>query len=490
MRAKKCWILLLAVCFSLVFGLAGAKKAQPPAPEKVKVTGTHEVAKGLKIQLTATVLPEGACQDLVWKSADPEIAKVSKNGVVTGLKKGNTVITVSSGENSGIRKKWKITVKPKAVKKVLVVAPSDTIVLKDVKTLQLKTRVEPEWECSSLLTWQSSDPKIAKVSDSGLVTARKPGKVTITATARDGSKVTGRIQLTVVESTDPPMEEGKYYALLICNENYPHINSLPGTPNDVRAMQNTLKGLSQPWKITTRKDLTGKQIRSAIYSAFKGATEKDVCLFFYAGHGNEDTDVDCGALIGVTHNPDNPNSKDYLKASQVAYALDKACPGQVIAIFESCGSGSYLYQGERLSWEIDPYQSKGGSFNKGIISAFSAADSGFRSNTGELLGAKFSVITACEHGDWELDIPLTKKYDGGILTYCLVHAMGCDFPKGTYSGAMPADLNGDGMLTLPELMSGARKIYNEDLRKRFEGLTPEMQYHGDPARILFTRNVY
>ena len=482
--------LALTLCLSLLSGLAVAENAAAakPAPQKVVITGSHDVAKGLKIRLTASVSPDGAPQDLIWKSADPDIAKVSRKGVVTGLKEGTTVITAASGADAKVRRKWEIKVWSKPVEKVLVVAPSDQIVLSDVRTLQLKTAVEPKWECASALVWKSSDPKIAKVSDTGLVTAKKPGRVTVTATAADGSKVSGSITLTVVRSTEEPAENRNYYALLICNEKYQHINQLPSTPRDVNAFRNTLKGLSQPWKITVRKNLTAKQIRSAIYDAFKGATENDVCLFFYAGHGHEDTDVDCGALIGVSHNPES-EQEDHLKASQVAYALDKACPGKVIAIFECCGSGSYLYQGESLSWERDPYAASGNpkAFNRSVLSAFTSVDGPVTSNTGELLGSKFSVITACEHGDWELEVPLSQKIDGGILTYCLVNAMGCDFPNGAYSGKMPADTNGDSRLTLPELMAGARKIYNEDLRKRFKDLTPEMQYHGDPAMILFTR---
>ena len=119
--------LALTLFLSLLSGLAVAENAAAakPAPQKVVITGSHDVAKGLKIRLTASVSPDGAPQDLVWKSADPDIAKVSRKGVVTGLKEGTTVITAASGADAKVRRKWEIKVWSKPVEKVLVVAPSD-----------------------------------------------------------------------------------------------------------------------------------------------------------------------------------------------------------------------------------------------------------------------------------------------------------------------------------------------------------------------------
>ena len=65
-------------------------------------------------------------------------------------------------------------------------------------TLQLKAVVAPKNASVKAVTWKSSNPKIAAVDSSGKVTALKPGTVTITCTAHDGSKVraTCRIKVT------------------------------------------------------------------------------------------------------------------------------------------------------------------------------------------------------------------------------------------------------------------------------------------------------
>ena len=91
--------------------------------------------------------------------------------------------------------------------KITVSAPTTYVDLSGSKTLQLKATCDPE-DAIADVTWSSSSSKIATVDASGLVTARKTGKVTITATAKDGSKVRGRITLRVVSGVTGLTIEG------------------------------------------------------------------------------------------------------------------------------------------------------------------------------------------------------------------------------------------------------------------------------------------
>lgn len=50
------------------------------------------------------------------------------------------------------------------------------------ETLKLSVTITPTDATADVITWTSSDPKIATVSDTGVVTALKPGEVTITVT--------------------------------------------------------------------------------------------------------------------------------------------------------------------------------------------------------------------------------------------------------------------------------------------------------------------
>ena len=93
------------------------------------------------------------------------------------------------------------------MKKITVSAPTTYVDLSGSKTLQLKATCDPE-DAIADVTWSSSSSKIATVDASGLVTARKTGKVTITATAKDGSKVKGSITLRVVSGVTGLTIEG------------------------------------------------------------------------------------------------------------------------------------------------------------------------------------------------------------------------------------------------------------------------------------------
>ena len=72
--------------------------------------------------------------------------------------------------------------------------------LEEGKTLQLKATVEPEAAEDKTITWTSSDPAVAEVDENGLVTAKKDGKATITATSVNGK--TAACEITVEKAAD------------------------------------------------------------------------------------------------------------------------------------------------------------------------------------------------------------------------------------------------------------------------------------------------
>ena len=474
-------LLALALC-AVFLPLAGvpaaaSEQASGSVPEKITVTGSHSVAKGFSIRLKASVSPSGAAGGVTWKSSDPEIAQVSKKGEVTGLKAGTATITATSMENPKVHRKWKITVMKKAVKEVRIIAAEKKIRTGQGRTLQLTAKASPE-NAAQEFRWSSSDPETAEVSDTGKVKARKAGKVTITCTAADGSGKKAKIRITVEEGEEPePVSGGRYYALLVGNGDYRVWTKLSDSMNhNIRAVSNALKHVREPWQITVKKDLTGAQIGEAIEDAFRGVTAEDTCLFFYTGHGNDDPDLRPGALLGIGYDAEN-GVIDTLEGQQLAELLDRSCPGKVIVILDSCGSGSLIYEGNGTP----------NAFVRSAVAAFSGRDSGVYSNTGELLGSKFTVLAAAEHGDYGWIGPISSRVDASLFCYSLVRAMGCSFPEGKYSGTMPADTDGDNRLTLEEVFRGAYRYYNE-YKAAHPDLPPQaFQHHGDPGEILFTR---
>lgn len=140
------------------------------------------IGKGEKIALKATVSPSNAANKKVaWKSSKTSVATVTAKGVVKGKKPGKAKITATAG---GKKASCTITVKA-APKKIALTASRKTV--KKGKTYQIQIKL-PKNTASYKRTYTSSNKKVATVSASGKVKARKKGTATVTVKAFNGKK--------------------------------------------------------------------------------------------------------------------------------------------------------------------------------------------------------------------------------------------------------------------------------------------------------------
>lgn len=193
--------------YERVFNISKANGTLTITPVQVPATAitlnatSQKLTEGKTVTLAATVTPADTTDAVVWTSSNTKVATVSADGVVTAVKEGTAVITATAGN---VKATCKITVSKAVVKvtKVSVTASARNIAAG--KKVQLKAAVAPSKATNKAVTWKSSNTKVATVSSKGVVTfSKKAGgkKVTITATAKDGSKKYGKITLTCMKGS-------------------------------------------------------------------------------------------------------------------------------------------------------------------------------------------------------------------------------------------------------------------------------------------------
>lgn len=92
--------------------------------------------------------------------------------------------------------------KPETVKVSKIKITGATKIVAAGKSVQLKAAVAPSKAANKAITWKSSNTKYAVISKTGKVTTKTAGKgkhVTITATAKDGSKVSGNYKIKIAK---------------------------------------------------------------------------------------------------------------------------------------------------------------------------------------------------------------------------------------------------------------------------------------------------
>lgn len=189
-RSKKMFTVMLALCVALSMAMASVTaNAATKKPKKIylKATSTTVDIKGkVKVSVYKTK-PSKASKSVKWKSSNKKVATVSKSGYVTGKKKGTVKITATSKKNKKAKKTIKIKVTNLKAKSVTMSKKSAILFPNDKTTLKATVKGSAGFYNQGV-TWKSSNTSVATVTSKGIVTAKKAGKATITATEKGGSK--------------------------------------------------------------------------------------------------------------------------------------------------------------------------------------------------------------------------------------------------------------------------------------------------------------
>ena len=181
-------------------GSAGVVVTLVPVGSVVVTPPTKSLVVGTTTTLAATVRDANGAvltdRAVTWSTSNPLVATVSSAGVVTAVAPGTVTVTATSETRSGSST---ITVTPVPVASVTVQPPTmalwvgqtstATAVLKDAGGNVLSGRV---------VTWTSSNPLIASVSTTGVVTGVAPGGPVFITASSEGWNGSTAVTVTAV----------------------------------------------------------------------------------------------------------------------------------------------------------------------------------------------------------------------------------------------------------------------------------------------------
>lgn len=133
-------------------------------------------------QLSATAKPESDAK-FNWKSSNDKIATVDKNGLITFKKAGHVTIICSSEIDPKMMATCDVVI-TKSVEGLKLDATDITVAVGE--TYKLGATVSPDDATNKMVNYKSMDPKVASVSNNGLITGRKPGVGYIMVSTPDG----------------------------------------------------------------------------------------------------------------------------------------------------------------------------------------------------------------------------------------------------------------------------------------------------------------
>lgn len=184
-----------------VTGVCTVKVVKPVTAVRIPA-GNYTVPVQGTLELKANPEPADATvKEVIWTSSNPDVAAVSQNGEVVGLKPGKVRITATSAEQrAGVPSK-------SASVDVVVIQPAESVTLESsgltvakMGRAQLSAKVLPADATNKALTWTSSNPAIVSVDSRGSLSAKAVGRATITCTTTDGTNLNASCQVTVIQA--------------------------------------------------------------------------------------------------------------------------------------------------------------------------------------------------------------------------------------------------------------------------------------------------
>ena len=165
-----------------------------------------QVLTGETVELTVNYLPSSATNKAItWSSSNTSVATVSDTGVVTGVAPGTATVTATTQDGSNKTSSCYIIVTAPVIGVIGVTVSPKILSLTKGSTGSVVATVAPSDASNKNVTYTSSKPSVATVSETGVVTAVAEGSTTITVTTEDGD-YTDTCAVTVTEASAPEVK--------------------------------------------------------------------------------------------------------------------------------------------------------------------------------------------------------------------------------------------------------------------------------------------
>lgn len=180
------------------------------------------------------ITPDNAVdKTYTWSSSDESVATVDQNGIVTAISKGETSIMATANDGSGVSGSCSVTV----IRMVSAIELNKTSLTlnrgSSNVTKKITATVTPSDADNTTITWDSSNPTVATVSSSGVVTGSSRGTTTITVTANDGSGVSATCEVEVKQYVTGITLDKSSLLLIVGENSTVNVTSvLPDNAND------------------------------------------------------------------------------------------------------------------------------------------------------------------------------------------------------------------------------------------------------------------
>ena len=124
--------------------------------------------EGETCQLSASVSPASARQDVEWASQNKEVATVGENGLVTAVRAGTTRIYARSNAFPEVQGWCEVTVNEDDSVRGIALS-SDVMTIKVGESQPLTVTFTPSYAANKNVSWESDNPSVASVNAEGLV---------------------------------------------------------------------------------------------------------------------------------------------------------------------------------------------------------------------------------------------------------------------------------------------------------------------------------